>query len=110
MNLIERAKELDRGATEGPWKYKDGHVDSGKIKIIRGEEPNDPTQVGVMDDDCGEFIAEARQLLPQLAQKLEEAIKLINEIREDCPDRLDYCKCDCKAKAQEFLKKMEDGK
>ena len=34
----------------------------------------------------------------------------INEIREDCPDRLDYCKCDCKAKAQEFLKKMEDGK
>ena len=87
-------------ARPGPGTYKDGHVDSSPIKIVRGEGPDVSDSFGVMDDDCGKFIAESRSLLPQLVQKLEEAIEILTKIRDG--------KIQGPLRAQDFLKKMEE--
>lgn len=69
-DLIKRARELDKAATQGPWvtpNYPDV-VESTSEHVIA------EVCTGNYEDDA-RFIAESRTLLPQLADALESAQK-----------------------------------
>jgi len=72
MDCIERAEELDRLASKGPWTFDDTywHVhDADQITITNDVGRNDAA-----------FIAESRALLPLLAAKLRAVREYAQEL------------------------------
>lgn len=73
---IERAKELDRNATPGPWTAQadpDPRLASWGFRLTGPRTRDHDNSLDAMEPADGEFIAESRTLLPALAADLESA-------------------------------------
>lgn len=79
MAILNRAKELSKNATPGPWKYSP--ADKNDDWIVYNSEftfvKQDDSGVPVSKED-GEFIAEARTLLPVLAESVEILLEALD--------------------------------
>lgn len=83
-DLIARVKELDKNATRGPWhlgvSYKCSVVnEAGDYFVASTLETDSPEGMKIRGKNAA-LIAEARQLMPALAEMLEECMKQ----RESC--------------------------
>lgn len=75
--LIAEVRELDAKATPGPWVSKINHA---PYKCVWFDPEGNYTTLELKAEDA-DFIAAARTLLPDLANRLEAALKAI----EDAP-------------------------
>lgn len=95
--LLDQIQRLDQEATKGPWEAVGNSIESdGTYEDIVTTEVDCTTYCyggrggGVLNGTDAELIAQARTLMPQLAQALQEVLK-IHPRKWALDDVLDYC-------------------
>lgn len=92
MNDIERIRELEKKASEGPWECV--HIFNKEFEFHR---PSCRTSIGNRAD--ADFLSESRTAVPMLLEKYDELKNEIEVLRN-------YGNKDCTAMADEHLKEV----
>ena len=85
LDFIERARALDKAATEGPWRRWDGPMPMGTAAVEtswchRGDGTDTELIAETGSDADAEFIAAARAMLPAAV----EALARVRELHRKC--------------------------
>ena len=83
LDRIKRARELDKFASKGPWKFEYGFNNGGlPTGFFTVPEKNRDAEVEMLENDCI-FIVESRELLLKLANDCEELLEKNEELQSE---------------------------
>lgn len=82
---IAEIRRRARGATPGPWRHEDRYIMALRVKSI-AELPCGSVRHMDVDDRNAEFIAHARQDVPWLLERLDEARAALSRAEQELAD------------------------